>query len=177
MAKEYVFGEVLIGKEELQERIHQLGQEISRDYKGESILAICVLKGAVIFMSDLVREINIDTRIDFMDVSSYGGSTKTTGVVKIVKDLDSDIKGENVLIVEDIMDSGLTLQYLKETLMMRNPKSLKVVTLLDKPERRQANVEADYIGFIVENKFIVGYGLDYDQKYRNLPYITCLEEE
>ncbi|MGI6752039.1 MAG: hypoxanthine phosphoribosyltransferase [Anaerovoracaceae bacterium] len=176
MAKEYVFGKVMIGKEELAERVHQLGQQISRDFKGESILAICILKGAVLFMSDLIREINVDTRIDFMAVSSYGGSTKTSGVVKIIKDLDSNIEGQNVLIVEDIMDSGLTLQYLKENLLTRKPKSLKVVTLLDKPERRQAEIEADYIGFTVENKFIVGYGLDYDQKYRNLPYITCLEE-
>lgn len=176
MAKNYVFGKVMIGKEELQERVAQLGQQISRDYKGETILAICVLKGAVLFMSDLIREINVDTKIDFMAVSSYGGSTKSSGVVRIIKDLDSNIEGENLLIVEDIIDSGLTLHYLKENLLSRKPKSLKICTLLDKPERRQADIEADYVGFTVENKFIVGYGLDYSQKYRNLPYITSLEE-
>ncbi len=177
MEKRYVFGDVMIGKEELKKRVQELGAEISKDYKGESILAICVLKGAVIFMSDLIRELNIETKIDFMAVSSYGASTKSTGVVRILKDLDSNIEGENVIIVEDIIDSGLTLKYLKEYLMARNPKTLKICTLLDKPERRVAEVSADYIGFSIENKFIVGYGLDFNQKYRNLPYISYLEEE
>ena len=177
MEKQLVFGDVMISKEELYKRISELGEEISKDYKDESILAICVLKGAVLFMSDLIREINVDTKIDFMAVSSYGASTHSTGVVRILKDLDSNIEGENVLIVEDIIDSGLTLKYLKEYLLARNPKSLKICTLLDKPERRAADVEADYIGFTIENKFIVGYGLDYNQMYRNLPYISCLEEE
>ncbi len=177
MEKRYVFGDVMIGKEELKKRVRELGAEISKDYRGESILAICVLKGAVIFMSDLIRELNIETKIDFMAVSSYGASTKSTGVVRILKDLDSNIEGENVIIVEDIIDSGLTLKYLKEYLMARNPKSLKICTLLDKPERRVAEVNADYIGFSIENKFIVGYGLDFDQLYRNLPYISYLEEE
>ena len=174
--KEYIFGEVMIGKEQLQRRIAELGKEISRDYKGETILAICVLKGAVLFMSDLIRELNVETKIDFMAISSYGGSTSSSGVVRILKDLDSAIEGENLLIVEDIIDSGLTLHYLRENLLSRNPKSLKICTLLDKPERRAADIAADYTGFVVENKFIVGYGLDYNQKYRNLPYITCLEE-
>ncbi|MGI6734493.1 MAG: hypoxanthine phosphoribosyltransferase [Anaerovoracaceae bacterium] len=177
MEKKYVFGDVMIGKEELRERVAELGKEISRDYKGESILAICILKGAVIFMSDLIRELNVETKIDFMAVSSYGASTESTGVVRILKDLDSNIEGENVIIVEDIIDSGLTLKYLKEYLLARNPKSLKICTLLDKPERRVADVKADYIGFSIENKFIVGYGLDYNQMYRNLPYISYLEEE
>ncbi len=177
MEKHYVFGDVMISKEELQARVAELGAEISRDYKGESILAICVLKGAVLFMSDLIRELNVETKIDFMAVSSYGASTKSTGVVRILKDLDSNIEGENIIIVEDIIDSGLTLKYLKEYLLARNPKSLKICTLLDKPERRAADVAADYIGFTIENKFIVGYGLDYNQKYRNLPYISYLEEE
>lgn len=177
MKKKYVFGDVMIGREELKKRVSELGQEISKDYKGESILAICVLKGAVIFMSDLIRELNVETKIDFMAVSSYGASTKSTGVVRILKDLDSNIEGENVVIVEDIIDSGLTLKYLKEYLLARNPKSLKICTLLDKAERRIADVKADYIGFSIENKFIVGYGLDFDQKYRNLPYISYLEEE
>ena len=174
--KKYEFGEVMIGKEQLQRRIVELGAEISQDYKGESILAVCVLKGAVIFMSDLIREFNVDTKIDFMAVSSYGASTASSGVVRILKDLDSNIAGENLLIVEDIIDSGLTLRYLKDYLLARNPKSLKICTLLDKPERRAAEVKADYVGFTIENKFIVGYGLDYNQMYRNLPYISYLEE-
>lgn len=177
MAKNYVFGDVMIGKDELQARIAELGSEISRDFRGESILAICVLKGAVLFMSDLIRELNVETKIDFMAVSSYGASTQSTGVVRILKDLDSNIEGENVIIVEDIIDSGLTLKYLKEYLLARHPKTLKICTLLDKPERRQADVKADYVGFTIENKFIVGYGLDYNQLYRNLPYISYLEEE
>lgn len=177
MEKKYVFGDVMISKEMIQQRVAELGSEISKDYKGESILAICVLKGAVLFMSDLIRELNVETKIDFMAVSSYGASTKSTGVVRILKDLDSNIEGENIIIVEDIIDSGLTLKYLKEYLMARNPKSLKICTLLDKPERRAADVKADYVGFSIENKFIVGYGLDFNQKYRNLPYISYLEEE
>lgn len=177
MEKKYVFGDVMISKEELHERVAELGAEISRDYKGQSVLTICVLKGAVLFLSDLIRELNVETKIDFMAVSSYGASTKSTGVVRILKDLDSNIENENVIIVEDIIDSGLTLKYLKEYLMARNPKSLKICTLLDKPERRIADVKADYIGFTIENKFIVGYGLDYNQRYRNLPYISYLEEE
>jgi len=177
MEKQYVFGDVMINKEKIKKRVSELGAEISKDYKGESILAICVLKGAVLFMSDLIRELNVETKIDFMAVSSYGASTKSTGVVRILKDLDSNIEGENVIIVEDIIDSGLTLKYLKEYLLARNPKSLKICTLLDKPERRATDIRADYVGFSIENKFIVGYGLDYDQKYRNLPYISYLEEE
>lgn len=177
MEKQYVFGDVMINKEEIKKRVSELGAEISKDYKGESILAICVLKGAVLFMSDLIRELNVETKIDFMAVSSYGASTKSTGVVRILKDLDSNIEGENVIIVEDIIDSGLTLKYLKEYLLARNPKSLKICTLLDKPERRATDIRADYVGFSIENKFIVGYGLDYDQKSRNLPYISYLEEE
>lgn len=177
MEKQYVFGDVMISKEEIHKRITELGAEISKDYKDQSIMAICVLKGAVLFMSDLIREINVDTRIDFMAVSSYGASTHSTGVVRILKDLDSNIEGENVLVIEDIIDTGLTLKYLKEYLLARNPKSLKICTLLDKPERRAVEIEAEYIGFTIENKFIVGYGLDYNQLYRNLPYISYLEEE
>lgn len=177
MDKKYVFGDVMISKEELHDRVAQLGAEISKDYKGQSILAICVLKGAVLFLSDLIRELNIETKIDFMAVSSYGASTKSTGVVRILKDLDSNIEGENIVIVEDIIDSGLTLKYLKEYLLARDPKSLRICTLLDKPDRRIADVKADYVGFTIDNKFIVGYGLDYNQRYRNLPYISYLEEE
>lgn len=176
MGKKLVFGDVMIGKEELQERVQQLGAQISKDYHGESILAICILKGAVLFMSDLGRAINTECKMDFMAVSSYGGSTKSSGVVRIIKDLDGSIEGENLLIIEDIIDSGLTLSYLKEVLQGRKPKSIRICTLLDKPERRVADIVPDYIGFTIENKFIVGYGLDYDQKYRNLPYISYLEE-
>ncbi|HHX13613.1 MAG TPA: hypoxanthine phosphoribosyltransferase [Clostridiales bacterium] len=172
----YASGEVLITEEELQNRVRELGEQISHDYEGERIIAICVLKGAVVFMSDLIRTLTVDTMIDFMAVSSYGASTKSTGVVRILKDLDSNIEGENVLIVEDIIDSGLTLKYLKDYLKARKPKSVRICTLLDKPERRSTDIVPDYIGFSVENRFIVGYGLDYNQLYRNLPYISCLEE-
>ncbi len=176
MGKDYEFGGVMISREDISKRVAELGREISADYEGESILAICVLKGAVLFLSDLIRELSVETEIDFMAVSSYGASTKSTGVVRILKDLDSNIENKNVIIVEDIIDSGLTLKYLKDYLLARNPKSLKICTLLDKPERRQADVKADYIGFSIENKFIVGYGLDFNQKYRNLPYISYLQE-
>lgn len=170
-----IIGEVMISEDELQERIVQLGNEISKDYKGKEILLIGVLKGACVFMSDLMKRINNIVSIDFMAVSSYGASTKSTGVVRIIKDLDTSIEGKEVLIVEDIIDTGLTLHYLCDNLKSRNPKSLKICTLLDKPERREIDMKADYVGFEVPNKFIVGYGLDYDEKYRNLPYITCLE--
>lgn len=171
-----VLGTIMLTEEEIQNRIRELGAEITRDFQGESVLLICVLKGACMFLSDLMKRIDLDVRIDFMAVSSYGSSTKSTGVVKINKDLDVSIEGKNVIIVEDIIDSGLTLHYLVENLWHRNPKKIKVCTLLDKPERRQVEMKADYVGFEVENRFIVGCGLDYDEKYRNFPYITCLEE-
>jgi hypoxanthine phosphoribosyltransferase len=176
MEKELIFGEIMISEDEIQKRISELGKEISKDYDGETILTICVLKGACIFMSDLLKNITTDTNIDFMAVSSYGGETSSTGVVRILKDLDSSIEGKHVLIVEDIVDSGLTLHYLRDYLLGRKPKTLKICTLLDKPERREADISPDYTGFVIENKFIVGYGLDYQEKYRNLPYITCLIE-
>lgn len=175
--KQYEFGEILISEEQLRVRTKELGKQITEDYKGESILAVCILKGAVLFMTDLIREIDLDVMIDFMSVSSYGASTKSSGVVRILKDLDTAIEGKNVLIVEDIVDSGLTLKYLKDYLLGRKPKSLKICTLLDKPARRTADVTADYSGFEVGDQFIVGYGLDYNQKYRNLPYITSLVEK
>lgn len=170
-----IIGEVMISEDELQERILQLGNQISKDYEGKEILLIGVLKGACIFMSDLMKRINNTVNIDFMAVSSYGASTKSTGVVRIIKDLDTSIEGKEVLIVEDIIDTGLTLHYLCDNLRSRDPKSLKVCTLLDKPERREIDMKADYVGFEVPNKFIVGFGLDYEEKYRNLPYITCLK--
>lgn len=176
MEKKYEFGEIMISEEALKKRIKELGEEISRDYEGKEVLAIGILKGAVLFLSDLIREISVDTKIDFMAVTSYGASTKSSGIVRILKDLDTSIEGMDIIIVEDIIDSGITLHYLRDYLMGRKPNSLKICTLLDKPERREADIKADYVGFEVENKFIVGYGLDYNEKYRNIPYITCLEE-
>ena len=176
MKKKYTFGEILITEEQIQQRTKELGQQISEEFEGEEVLMICILKGAVIFLSDLIRYMSVDTKIDFMAVTSYGASTRSSGVVRILKDLDTGIEDLNVVIVEDIIDSGVTLHYLRDYLLGRKPKSLKICTLLDKPERREADIKPDYVGFEVENKFIVGYGLDYDQKYRNLPYISCLEE-
>ena len=174
--KKYDFTEVLISREQLADKVAELGAQISEDYQGESLFLIGILKGSVPFMADLMRAISLDVEMDFMSVSSYGSGTKTSGVVRILKDLDSDIAGKNVLIVEDIIDSGLTLAYLKEYLAKRNPKSIKIVTMLSKPARRKADIEADYTGFVVDDKFIVGYGLDIDQKYRNLPYISWIKE-
>ena len=173
----YDLSEVLISEEQLQKRVAEIGAEISRDYRGEDILLIGILKGSVPFMADLMRKINLDVAIDFMSVSSYGGGTKTSGVVRILKDLDSDIKDKNVIIAEDIIDSGLTLSYLKDYLLKREPRSLRIATLLDKPARRKVSLRPDYVGFEVEDKFIVGYGLDIDQKYRNLPYISWVKTE
>ena len=175
--KKYDFSEVLISREQLADKVAELGAKISEDYKGESLFLIGILKGSVPFMADLMRAISLDVEMDFMSVSSYGSGTKSSGVVRILKDLDSDIAGKNVLIVEDIIDSGLTLAYLKEYLTKRNPKSVKIVTMLSKPARRKADIEADYTGFVVDDKFIVGYGLDIDQKYRNLPYISWIKED
>ena len=169
-------GTIMLTEEQIQSRIRELGAEITRDFQGESVLLICVLKGACMFLSDLMKRIDLDVRVDFMSVSSYGSATKSAGVVKINKDLDESIAGKNVMIVEDIIDSGLTLHYLVENLWRRGPKNIKVCTLLDKPERRQVDMKADYVGFEVEDRFIVGYGLDYDERYRNFPYITYLEE-
>ena len=175
--KKYDFTEVLISREQLADKVAELGAQISEDYQGESLFLIGILKGSVPFMADLMRAISLDVEMDFMSVSSYGSGTKTSGIVRILKDLDSDIAGKNVLIVEDIIDSGLTLAYLKEYLAKRNPKSIKIVTMLSKPARRKADIEADYTGFVVDDKFIVGYGLDIDQKYRNLPYISWIKED
>jgi len=174
MARDYDIGEIMIDEKQIAKRAAELGKMITEDFKGQEILAICILKGAVIWLSDLIRHIELDVFIDFMAVSSYGASTKSTGAVKIVKDLDIPIEGRNVIIVEDIVDSGVTLNYLKNYLLGMRPKSLKICTFLDKPSGRKIEIDVDYIGFTVEDKFIVGYGLDYNQKYRNLPYITCL---
>lgn len=165
--------EVLICEEELKSIVKRLGEQITRDYEGKNLLLVSVLKGAVVFMSDLLREIKCDCRIDFMAVSSYSG-TKTTGVVKFKKDLDINPDGCDILLVEDILDSGITLAYLKSVLEDRNAASIKVCALLDKPENRQADIKADYTGRVIPDAFVVGYGLDYDEKYRNLPYVGIL---
>jgi hypoxanthine phosphoribosyltransferase len=169
--------EEMISEEKVNARICELGAQISKDYAGEKVHLICILKGASFFACELAKRITIPVTIDFMSVSSYGGSTTSTGVVKIVKDLDEPIADENVIVVEDIVDTGRTLSYLLDMLKDRGPKSLKLCALLDKPERRVVEIEADYKGFEVPDEFIVGYGLDYDQKYRNLPYIGIVKFE
>lgn len=168
---------VLISEQELAAKVEELGQRISADYAGKNLLMVSVLKGSVVFMSDLMRAITIPCRIDFMAVSSYGSGTKTSGVVKILKDLDIPLAGYDLLIVEDILDSGMTLDYIIDMLQARNPKSVKICTLLDKPERRKVNLKPDYYGFAVPDEFVVGYGLDYDEKYRNLPYVGVLKPQ
>ena len=169
---------VLIGEELVTARIKNLGERISREYAGKEIHLICVLKGGVFFMCDLAKRITVPVTMDFMSVSSYGDGTSSSGVVKIVKDLDQSLEGKDVLIVEDIIDSGKTLSYLLEILQNRRPKSLRLCTLLDKPERREVpDIQVDYCGFQIPDEFVVGYGLDYAQKYRNLPYIGVVEGE
>lgn len=169
--------EILISKQELDEKLKSMGKQISKDYEGKDLLLIGVLKGAFIFLADLMRNIDIPVEVDFMAVSSYGSSTESSGVVRILKDLDSDIKGKDVLVVEDIIDTGLTLSYLIQNLKSRGARSVSVCTLLDKPDRRKAEVGLKYKGFDIPDKFIVGYGLDYAQKYRNLDQIYILKEE
>jgi hypoxanthine phosphoribosyltransferase len=166
--------EILIPEDRLQQRISELGAQISRDYAGEDLLLLAVLKGSVLFLSDLMRHITVPHSVDFMATSSYGASTESSGIVRILKDLDEPIQGRNVLIVEDIIDTGHTLDYLLRLLRARMPNSLRICTLLNKPDRREVNVRVDYIGFDIPNEFVLGYGLDYDELYRNLPYIAVL---
>ncbi len=166
---------VLLSEQEVDDRIQAIGDQISRDYAGKQVHLICVLRGGAFFMCELAKRITVPVSLDFMSVSSYGGDTKSSGVVKIVKDLDDSIKDLDVLVVEDIVDSGRTLSYLMEMLRDRGPKSLRLCTLLDKPDRRVVDVHVDYTGFQIPDEFVVGYGLDYDQKYRNLPYIGIVE--
>ncbi len=168
---------ILYTEEQIRARVAELGAAISRDYAGKDPLFVGVLKGSFVFMADLVRCVTIPCSLDFMAVSSYGNSTKTTGAVKINKDLSQDIEGRHVVVVEDILDSGVTLSYLSKYLLNRNPASLNIATLLDKPSRRQAAVDARYAGFVIPDAFVVGYGLDYAEKYRNLPYIGVLKPE
>ena len=168
--------DVLISEKEIENRILEIADRINKDYEGEELTLICVLKGGVMFMCDLAKRLNLNVRLDFMSVSSYGSETKSSGVVKIIKDLDDSIDGKNVLVVEDIIDSGNTLSYLMDILKKRGPKSIKLCTLLDKPSRREKkDVFVDYVCFEIEDRFVVGYGLDYDQRYRNLPYIGVME--
>ena len=166
---------VLLSEEEVDARIKEIGEQISRDYQGKEVHLICVLKGGSFFMCELAKRITVPVSFDFMSVSSYGSDTKSSGVVRIVKDLDEPIQGKDVIVVEDIVDSGRTLSYLLEMLRDRKPNSLGLCTLLDKPDRRVINVPVDYTGFQIPDEFVVGYGLDYDQKYRNLPYIGVVE--
>ena len=167
---------VLVSEEDVDKKIREIGEQISRDYAGKSVHLICVLKGGVFFMCELAKRISVPVSMDFMSVSSYGADTKSSGVVKIVKDLDEPLEGKDVIIVEDIIDSGRTLSYLVEVLKQRNPNSIHICTLLDKPERRvKKQVVVDYVGFEIPDEFVVGYGLDYAQKYRNLLYIGVVE--
>jgi len=166
---------VMITEEEISKRILEVADRINKDYEGRELILICVLKGGVMFMCDLAKRLDLNVRLDFMSVSSYGAETTSSGVVKIIKDLDDSIAGKDVLVVEDIIDSGNTLSYLLDILEKRGPKSIKLCTLLDKPSRREKDVTVDYVCFEIEDKFVVGYGLDYDQRYRNLPYIGVME--
>lgn len=166
---------VLLSEEEIQEIVTRVGAEVSRDYRGKNLVLVSVLKGSVVFMADLMRAIDIPLSIDFMVVSSYGNGTESSGKVKIIKDLDLDLSGQDLLLVEDILDTGRTLYNLREILKMRSPSSIKICTFLDKPERRQADIAADYVGARVPDEFVVGYGLDYSQRYRNLPYLGVLK--
>lgn len=168
---------VLLSEEELHAKVAEMGALVTRDYEGKNLLLVTVLKGAVIFLADLMREIKQPAEIDFMVVSSYGSGVKSSGVVKIVKDLDINLEGKDILIVEDILDSGMTLDYIKNILQDRNPASIRICTLLDKPARRKVDLQADYVGFTIPDEFVIGYGLDYDEKYRNLPYIGVLKPE
>ena len=167
---------VMLSQEEIENKVTELAKQIEKDYEGQDLLLVGILKGASVFVADLMRKINLNVNIDFMSVSSYGSGTVSSGTVKILKDLDVDIKDKNVLIVEDIIDSGITLRNLYDTLMTREPRSLKLCTLLNKPARKKVDVNVDYVGFVIEDKLIVGYGIDYDEKYRNLPYIAIVED-
>ncbi len=166
--------EVLLDRRQIADRVAQLGAEISRDFAGESVLLIGVLKGAAIFLADLARNISLDATFDFIAVSSYGPGRKTSGAVKLIKDADTPIEGKNVILVEDILDTGLTLLFLRKLLEQHSPKSLKIAACLDKPERRLEQIEGDYVGFRIPNHFVVGYGMDYCEQYRNLPDICIL---
>lgn len=171
------FDEILLTEEEIRQKVQEIGDTLTEKYRGKDVLLVGVLRGCVVFISDLMREIDFPVEIDFLDVSSYGKTSETSGVVRVLKDLSEDIEGRHVILVEDIVDSGLTLNYLMGYLKARNPASIDTCVLLDKPYRREVEVDVDYTGFEVPDKFLVGYGLDYAQKYRNLPYIATIKEE
>jgi hypoxanthine phosphoribosyltransferase len=170
-------GEILVQPDDLQRRVSELGADITRDYDGRDLLLICVLKGAVFFLSDLMRRIDLPCEVDFMAVASYGDATESSGVVRILKDLDAPIEGRHVVIVEDIVDSGLTLEYLLRNLQGRGPASLEVCALLTKPSRRKTQIRAKYVGFEIPNRFVIGYGLDHAERHRNLPYVAALDSQ
>ena len=174
--RDALVGEILVQPDDLSRRVRELGSQISADYEGRDLLLVGVLKGAVFFLSDLMRHISVPCEVDFMAVASYGSATDSSGVVRILKDLDAAIEQRHVLIVEDIIDSGLTLQYLLRNLGARDPASIEVCALLTKPERRKVELEPRYVGFEIPNRFVVGYGLDHGERYRNLPYVAVLEE-
>ena len=174
---EDIIKEVLVSEEDIAKKIKELGKQITEDYKGKNLMLVGILKGAVIFMAELAKNINMPVLMDFMAVSSYGKSSTSTGVVRIIKDLDCSIDDKDILIIEDIIDTGLTLSYLTDNLRKRGANSVKIVTLLDKPDRRKADVPVDYRGFTIPDEFVVGYGLDYAEQYRNLPYVAALKEE
>lgn len=169
--------DILFSEEKIQEKVEELGKQISKDLEGKNPIVIGVLKGANVFLSDLIRKIDISVVVDFIAVSSYGLTTESSGVVKINKDLDFSIENKDIIIIEDIIDTGLTLKYLLENLRSRNPKSIRICSLLDKPDRRKVDIKVDYIGFKIPDEFIVGYGIDYAEKYRNLPFIASLKKE
>ena len=176
MTDDGTIGEILVSEQALTQRVTELAGEVSRDYEGRDLLLIGVLKGAVFFLSDLMRQLRVPCEVDFMAVASYGSATKSSGVVRILKDLDAPIEGRDVLIVEDIVDSGLTLQYLLRNLAGRNPASLEVCALLIKPDRRKVDLDTRYVGFEIPNRFAIGYGLDHAERYRNLPYVAALDQ-
>ncbi|NLK35015.1 MAG: hypoxanthine phosphoribosyltransferase [Gracilibacteraceae bacterium] len=168
---------IMISEEEIAKRVKELGKQLTEDYRGKELLIVGILKGCMLFLSDLVRAIELPLTMDFMVVSSYGTTTKSSGVVRIIKDLEREIEGKDVLIVEDIVDTGLTLSYLVENFKSRNPKSVRICSLLDKPDRRKAQVDIEYVGFKIPDEFVVGYGLDYGENYRNLPFVCVLKPE
>lgn len=169
--------EIMLTAEQIRTKVREMGEQITSDYKNKDLLMVCVLKGGVVFMADLMRAIDLPIDIDFMAVSSYGASTQSSGVVRILKDLEKSVEGKHILIVEDIVDTGLTLKYLVENLAARKAASVKICTLLEKPDRRKVTIDLDYCGFTIPDKFVIGYGLDFDEKYRNLPYIAVLKPE
>jgi len=172
----YRIKDTLISESDLKQRVKQIAEEIERDFNNESFVMIVVLKGSFVFAADLIREMKSDINVDFISVSSYSDQTESTGKVKLLKDLDSNITNKNVVVIEDIIDSGLTLHFLKDHLQLHKPRNIKICTLLDKPERRKIELPVDYVGFVIPDEFIVGYGIDYAQKFRNLPYIATVEE-